>query len=141
MDYLKSVDNPGQDQSPRDKTTLQFNEDEYKNRILKEYEEAKFEGENLVEDIKKSDAGTVLSLTTGGVEITGSKMREMFSLPSASFDIKRDGKKVAFDVTGYGHGVGLNQYGAQYLAKQGYSCEEIVKWYFTGADVKKYTSD
>ncbi|MPM40548.1 hypothetical protein SDC9_87192 [bioreactor metagenome] len=141
VDYLKSVSNPGQDQSPRDNTAVEVTQEEYKNRIRKEYNEADFTGENLVEDMKKSDAGTVLSVKTGGVDITGGKMREIFGLPSSSFDISMEKDKVVFEVKGYGHGVGLNQYGAQYLAKQGYNCEEIIKWYFTGVEIKKYTSD
>ena len=43
---------------------------------------------------------------------------------------------MTFSVTGYGHGVGMSQYGANALAKQGMTCEEILKWYYTGVEVE-----
>ena len=49
-----------------------------------------------------------------------------------------DGDTLTFHVTGYGHGVGMSQYGANAMAKEGYSCEEILEHYFTGAQVVQW---
>ena len=77
----------------------------------------------------------------GGVPVTGAALRTLFSLRSASFTVTADAANVTFSVTGYGHGVGMSQYGANALAKEGKSFEEILKWYYTGIDVAPYTPE
>ena len=57
--------------------------------------------------------------------------------PASRSPASADG--VTFSVTGYGHGVGMSQYGANALAKEGKSYDEILKWYYTGIDVAPYT--
>ena len=49
-----------------------------------------------------------------------------------------DGDQVTFSVTGYGHGVGMSQYGANVLAQGGMTYDEILRWYYTGAEVGPY---
>ena len=55
--------------------------------------------------------------------------------------VTADAANVTFSVTGYGHGVGMSQYGANALAREGKSFEEILKWYYTGIDVAPYTPE
>ena len=71
----------------------------------------------------------------GGVTLTGGQARTLFSLRSAAFTVTWDGSQFLFDVTGYGHGVGMSQYGANAMAKEGKSFEEILTWYYTGTQV------
>ena len=59
----------------------------------------------------------------------------LFSLRSAAFTVSWDGSKFTFSVTGYGHGVGMSQYGANAMAKAGSTYDEILTWYYTGAEV------
>ena len=54
---------------------------------------------------------------------------------SASFSVSWDGEAFTFDVTGYGHGVGMSQYGANAMAREGSDFEEILTWYYTGTEV------
>ena len=75
------------------------------------------------------------SLTLGGVTLTGSQVRTLFGLRSAAFSIAWDGSSFTFDVTGYGHGVGMSQYGANAMAREGSTFEEILTWYYTGTEV------
>ena len=75
------------------------------------------------------------SLKLGGVTLTGGQARTLFSLRSAAFTVTWDGSQFLFDVTGYGHGVGMSQYGANAMAKEGKSFEEILTWYYTGTQV------
>ena len=63
----------------------------------------------------------------------------LFGLRSTSFTVSASADGVTFSVTGYGHGVGMSQYGANALAKEGKSYDEILKWYYTGIDVAPYT--
>ena len=61
--------------------------------------------------------------------------RQIFSLKSANFEVKIENDKIIFSVVGYGHGVGMSQTGADSLAKQGKSYEEIIKHFYTGVEI------
>lgn len=89
----------------------------------------------LMTNITKSDAGTVLSLVVGDREITGQKLRSLFSLKSACFDVKIAEGSLTFTVYGYGHGVGLSQYGADFMARQGKDYKEILKHFYNGTEI------
>ena len=78
---------------------------------------------------------TVTSLTLGGLTLTGGQVRKLFSLRSAAFEVEWDGAKFTFSVTGYGHGVGMSQYGANALAGEGKTFRDILTWYYTGTEV------
>lgn len=84
-----------------------------------------------------SQAGTLLSLQICGKETSGAELRKLFSLRSAAVSIRYDGDNFILDVTGYGHGVGMSQYGADYYARQGWSWREILAHYYPGATLEK----
>jgi stage II sporulation protein D len=78
-------------------------------------------------------------LVDGQKTVSGRKMRENimdFDIKSAAFDVSFDGQNFVFTTYGYGHGVGLSQYGADILADQGYSYVDILKFYYTGVEVR-----
>ena len=70
-------------------------------------------------------------------EVTGADIREKLDLRSACFDVKFENDAFTFTVYGYGHGVGMSQYGANYMAQQGSSYEEILKHYYKGVEITK----
>ena len=72
----------------------------------------------------------------GGKEFTGAQVREKLGLRSACFEIKYTGDEFKITVHGYGHGVGMSQYGADYMARQGSDWQEIIKHYYTGVEIK-----
>ena len=80
-------------------------------------------------------SGAVSSLLLGGVTLTGGQVRSLFGLRSASFTLQWDGKNFIFQVTGHGHGVGMSQYGANAMAKNGSSFRDILAWYYTDIEV------
>lgn len=93
-------------------------------------------------EIKKSDSGTVTSMIICGKTLTGREIREAFSLRSANFDIEVEKSGFKFIVRGYGHGVGMSQNGADYMARQGSTWQEITKHYYSGIEIvtaKEYT--
>ena len=77
------------------------------------------------------EAGSVETVTIGGITMKGSQVRTILGLRSACFEWETEGNTLIFYVTGYGHGVGLSQYGANEMAKEGYSWQEILE-YFSG---------
>ena len=72
----------------------------------------------------------------GGVSLSGGACRSLFALRSASFDVAEAGGVFTFSVTGYGHGVGMSQYGANAMAKAGSGWREILAHYYTGAELQ-----
>jgi stage II sporulation protein D len=80
----------------------------------------------------RSDAGTVTSQIIGGVALSGRELRKLLALRSAAFHIDYKHETFVFTVQGYGHGVGMSQYGAGYLARQGMRYDEILRYYYTG---------
>ncbi len=93
--------------------------------------------EKVIGEIARTDAGTVKTITLCEKEYTGAKIRELFDLRSANFNIEEKDGEYIFTVYGYGHGVGMSQYGANHYAKAGYSYEEILKHYYPGTELKK----
>ncbi len=83
-----------------------------------------------VSETKRTSVGTVISVTFCKTEISGGKLREKLSLRSANFDVEYKEDGFHFTVRGYGHGVGLSQYGANCMAQQGSTYREILLWYY-----------
>lgn len=81
----------------------------------------------------RSDSGYVTSIKVGDTTITGNELRNVLGLRSSCFEIENNGQEFIFKVKGYGHGVGLSQYGADYMARQGYRCKEIMEHYYSDA--------
>ena len=94
--------------------------------------------EKWIGESKVSESGTVTALAIGDQTFDGQKIRTAFSLRSANFDVKYDKetKKFIFTVRGYGHAVGMSQYGADFMAQQGSDYREILQWYYTGCDIE-----
>ena len=82
-----------------------------------------------------SDAGTVAQQPVGDAQLAGTRVRQLFGLRSAAFTITYNEGQFTFAVQGYGHGVGMSQYGADYLAQQGYTYDEILRYYYTDVTV------
>lgn len=95
--------------------------------------------ENWIAVMDHIDGNYVNNISIDGQKtITGRKMRENimgYKLKSAAFEVYYSDGYFVFTTYGYGHGVGMSQNGANILAKQGYSYEEILKYYFTGIEV------
>lgn len=82
-----------------------------------------------------SDAGTLLRIEICGVPFTGFQLREAFALRSAAIRLTYESEAFLFSVSGYGHGVGLSQYGADYFARQGMDYAGILAHYYPGTEI------
>ena len=139
--YLTGVDSPEGEEVPNYHTTVTVPAEEFRTKLLAEFPQADLSGEpsGWFANTVQNSAGGVDSVEVGGVAVTGAALRTLFDLRSISFTVAADAQGVTFSVTGYGHGVGMSQYGANALAKEGKTCDEILKWYYTGIDVAPYT--
>lgn len=91
-----------------------------------------------IEVIDTTSAGRIKSIKINNETFTGSKISSTFNLRSTSFKIEKQGENVQITTTGFGHGVGMSQYGAEGMAKEGYTYDEILKHYYQGVKIKKY---
>lgn len=129
--YLISVESGGDRLSPDYIHTVNFSEDRFSQCLEECGVQTKGNADEWIEEIKRDDEGYVTTLIVCGKEITATDFRAAAKFESACFEIKYDGE---FTVTckGYGHGVGMSQYGADYMARQGFSYKEILSHYYTG---------
>ena len=82
-----------------------------------------------------SAAGTVTAQPIGDMTLPGTKVRQIFGLRSATFTVSYGEGVFTFSVRGYGHGVGMSQHGADYLARQGYTYRQILEHYYTNVEI------
>lgn len=137
--YLSAVATPEGEEAPNYHTTVTMTEAQVRAALEAqgcELEELK--PEEWLKELSYSDSGALLSAQVGGVTLRGNELRTALGLRSPSFTVEYGGDGFTFHVTGYGHGVGLSQYGANALAKQGKTWREIVSWYYTGVEFGTY---
>ncbi|WP_207754539.1 stage II sporulation protein D [Pseudoflavonifractor phocaeensis] len=139
--YLTGVDSPEGDEVPNYHSTVTFTLEEFKSKLLAQYPDADLSGDpaGWFQNTVPNSAGGVEQVDVGGVTVSGGALRTLLGLRSTSFTVTADSQGVTFSVTGYGHGVGMSQYGANALARQGKTYDEILKWYYTGVEVAPYT--
>lgn len=132
--YLISVESECDRLSPDYKSVFSLSADELKTKLSSVCNVPA--AENAFSEIKTSQTGLVLSLDCGGNTVSGSKIAALLGLPSASFSAEYADGSYTFTCTGRGHGVGMSQYGAEYLAKGGASYKEILNHYYPGTTLK-----
>ena len=93
-------------------------------------------GESPVFSLDCTSAGAVKSLTVDGKSFDGDEVQKAFSLKSNNFSLTYSDNQFIFTVTGNGHGVGMSQYGADFMARQGAKYDEILKHYYTGVEIE-----
>lgn len=134
--YLKSVTSVGDKLSPDCIKTVVMTAQEFSSSVSAlDGCQLSGEADGWVGDVKKDDNGYVTSLTIGGEKFTGLQVRDALGLRSAVFDFQFSDDSFRFTTEGYGHGVGMSQYGADYMARQGSTWEEILKHYYTGVEI------
>ena len=87
--------------------------------------------------LKRSSTNRIITISVNGKEFSARTLYDKLSLKSTDFSLKRDGDKVIIDTIGYGHGVGMSQYGAKGMAEEGYNYKEILSYYYSGTSIKK----
>ena len=134
--YLKATASPGDTLAPDYISKATFSEEEVKKKLS---EKCVISGEptDYFKSLKRTSSGTVTSAEVCGSTLSGSEIRTLFSLRSSNFEVRCIDGEFCFTVYGYGHGVGMSQYGADYMAKQGSDFEEILLHYYSGCKVEK----
>ena len=140
--YLKSVETAGEEGYTQYSSEVSYSKEDLLNKIKEKYAECEidFSQENCIQIIEYTTSGRVKTIKFGNVEIAGTEARTIFGLKSTNFTFAIEGDNIKFSVTGYGHGVGMSQTGADALAKTGTNCEEIIKHFYTGVEIIEVNS-
>ena len=142
--YLVSVPSEEANNSSEIKnyaTESMFSASEFKEKLISGGFSADFSGDASlwVSDISLNSSGRVDAVYINGKKISGRDVREIFSLRSTDFTLEYKNQAFIFTVTGYGHGVGMSQYGANLMALGGKNYVEILQWYYTGVKIENAT--
>lgn len=90
----------------------------------------------VINKIKRSDTNHVETILINNKEFKGTEIRSLLGLRSTDFTIEID-NDIKITTNGYGHGVGMSQYGANEMAKLGYTYDEILKYYYKNIEIEK----
>lgn len=134
--YLKAVDSSFDKLSPSYISKLTLTKEEFCEKLSDKADFSGASGE-YIKITERTDSGTVKAVSLCGTETSGAEIRSAFSLRSSNFEVSYDGDLFTFTVYGYGHGVGMSQYGADCMAKQGSGFKEILTHYYSGCKIEK----
>ncbi|MGH4126167.1 MAG: stage II sporulation protein D [Clostridium sp.] len=138
--YLRSVESPGEEGTKNFKSIKIFGYNELSQIINSNYNNAKVTSASIKKQIAvidRTEAGSVKNIKIGSITMTGSKFRTMLDLKSSNFEIVFNLKNVEINCTGYGHGVGMSQWGANAMAKEGKDYIKILNHYYNGTVISK----
>lgn len=142
--YLVSVESPGGEASPRWHGEVVMTAQALKEKLLAKWPDMELEipPAHWFKASERSEAGGVIEVSVGGVRIKGTELRSLLGLNSTNFTYEvLESGDLRFRTTGYGHGVGMSQYGAKALAEEGKTCAEIIKWYYTGVEIEQLSAE
>lgn len=125
-EYLKSVESPEENLT----SEVTISKDKFCNKLNISCDAIN------ISNVLKSSSGRINSLNINGKTFKGTEIRTLFDLKSTDFDISI-GSEIKFVTKGYGHGVGMSQYGANKLAQNGKNYEEILKHYYQNINIEK----
>ena len=132
--YLQSTESPGEEIAKHYTDTVQFSAEEFRKKIgISGGKDSAVR----VEDIQYTDGGGIESLKVCGMTLKGTEFRRLLGLRSTAFTITVLGETVTITTKGYGHRVGMSQYGAQAMALEGKSFEEILLHYYAGVTLSR----
>ncbi len=140
--YLVSVESPETAEDvPNYVTSVTVSPEDFRAAVLAVHPEAEF-GEDpafWLGAAVRDASGRVESVDIGGTQVPGTELRTIFKLRSTAFTLDYTAEGFLFTVTGYGHGVGMSQYGANVMAEDGADYEEILTHYYPGAELTRAT--
>ena len=130
--YLRSVDSPGEEQGAHYRDSVTFTPAEVADRLG-----VTLSGrpEDWITAVTRTAGGGVDSMAIGGRYFTGTEIRQKLGLRSTAFTVTASESAVTIETRGYGHRVGMSQYGADAMAVEGYGYEEILTHYYQGTEL------
>jgi stage II sporulation protein D len=139
--YLRSVVSEGEEACSGYEVTVTMPVKEFIDKLKQKFPKLKLDEKHILEDIDVvdySEGGKIKDIRVGSIKMEGRNVREALSLRSTNFSLElADSETLAVTTIGYGHGVGMSQWGANAMAKKGKNFEEILKHYYTDVEMVK----
>lgn len=135
--YLVSVESTGEESSPDYQTTVTVPLSEFRENLRAAYPEIPEDRATEIGEVDAGESGYVRSVLIGGQAVKGTELRRLFSLRSTAFTLSVTDQAVIFSVTGHGHGVGMSQYGANAMAKEGADYRKILETYYQKTEIER----
>jgi stage II sporulation protein D len=138
--YLRSVTSSGEETSPQFIEVKQVPVEEIVSKLREKWPDIVIDPkypERQWKVLEVSEGGRIKSMQVGNKVIKGTEFRMLFDLNSTDIKWERTGKSIKFTCVGYGHGVGMSQYGANAMARKGLNYVDILKHYYTGVEIQK----
>ena len=139
VDYLVEVDSRSDMTAPHFREKKTFSREELKTALEAAFPEIKL-GSDMKEWLKVltvSDSGTVIAAAAGDMTVSGGEIRDALELRSASFEVSIYGDEAEITTKGFGHGVGMSQYGANAMAAEGKSWRDILSHYYPNCTISE----
>ena len=140
--YLQIVETSGEDGYAQYNSEATFARDELLQKLKEKYADIQidFNKEDDIRIVEHTDSGRVKTIKFGNHELSGVETRTLLGLKSTNFEIVKEAETIKFVVKGYGHGVGMSQTGANTLAKEGKTCEDIIHHFYANVEIKEINS-
>ena len=141
LPYLKSVDSSEDEKAKEFYAETEMAQDKAASLLQQKYKGLKLTEGSLADQmqiLERTEAGYVSKIQIGNMVFTGRQVREALGLRSSNFTFEQRENDIIFKTKGYGHGAGMSQYGANYMAAEGKSYKEILEYYYSGIEIKKY---
>ena len=139
--YLQAVDSPESDDSRRYAEEKQFSEQELLDLLRAAHPEIAPGDAPWFRDLTYTDGGGLATATIGGVTLTGPELRRLLGLRSTDMEIAQGSGVVTIRTQGFGHRVGLSQYGAKAMAEEGSDFVEILTHYYQGTSIRRLVKE
>lgn len=136
LPYLRSVKSEWDKESPKYLSEKTISVAEFESKLGVSLADTK----DIGKIIKRTQGNRISEIEISGKRLTGKKIREVLGLKSSDFTWYRQGNQVVVSTKGYGHGVGMSQYGANGMALEGKNYKEIVSYYYQGVTISSSTA-
>lgn len=133
--YLKSVDSPGEGDKSYQNTVVTLTASQFQQKLGRQLDG---KTQTWFGKVTYTAGGGVDTMMIGGKSYSGVKLRSLLGLRSTMFSVRVESGKIVITSNGYGHRVGMSQYGAQAMAQNGSDYREIICYYYQGVTLKKY---
>lgn len=137
--YLQSVESPGEENAPPYTQTVVLEADYFSEVLEGAYPQINLSGNPLgwFGAESRTEGGGIDTVFIGGTAVSGTELRRLFSLRSTDISFSPSETEITVTTCGFGHRVGMSQYGAKAMAENGIPFYDILTHYYSGTSIKK----
>lgn len=138
LPYLKSVDSHVDEQAPNFQQQKKIPIKQVCEKINNKYG-TDLSAKNFMDKFiigERTKAGYIKNINICDKKVSAMQIRMLLGLRSTNFNFVKNGDNIVFTTKGFGHGAGMSQYGANFMAKQGYDYKQILKHYYSGVEIE-----